>query len=48
MSDDCREFVTEKYSIEATYGKLSKYYEERGVRGKEKRKTLAAKNAKMR
>lgn len=26
MSKECRKFVAEKYSIEATYGKLSKYY----------------------
>jgi len=26
MSNECRNFVAQKYSIEATYGKLSKYY----------------------
>ena len=26
MSEECRRFVAEKYTIEATYGKLSKYY----------------------
>ena len=26
MSKECRKFVAEKYSIEATYGKLSEYY----------------------
>jgi glycosyltransferase involved in cell wall biosynthesis len=26
MSEECKKFVTEKYSIEGTYGKLSKYY----------------------
>ena len=28
MSEECRKFVSEKYTIEATYGKLSKYYSE--------------------
>lgn len=26
MSEECRKFVAEKYTIDATYGKLSKYY----------------------
>ena len=26
LSEECRKFVAEKYTIEATYGKLSKYY----------------------
>ncbi|UCH92180.1 MAG: glycosyltransferase [Candidatus Aminicenantes bacterium] len=29
MASKCKKFVTEKYSIEATYGKLSKYFLER-------------------
>ena len=28
MGEECIKFVSEKYSIEATYGKLSKYYKE--------------------
>ena len=28
MGEECKKFVTGKYSIEATYGKLSKYYSE--------------------
>ena len=28
MSEECIKFVSEKYTIEATYGKLSKYYSE--------------------
>ena len=31
MSEKCRKFVAEKYSIEATYGKLSRYYFDLGI-----------------